>query len=68
MFIMHDHPTSAHFAIETTFNRIREKYYWPKMYEDIKLSELRHGRSEKIASRIAAATVNKVRSMHGDVK
>jgi len=22
MFIMHDHPTSAHFAIETTFNKI----------------------------------------------
>ena len=37
MFIMHDHPTSAHFAIETTFNKIRKRYYWPKMYEDIKI-------------------------------
>jgi hypothetical protein len=37
MFIMHDHPISAHFAIEATFNKIRERYYWPKMYEDIKI-------------------------------
>ena len=37
MFIMHDHPTSAHFAIETTFNKVRERYYWPKMHEDIKI-------------------------------
>src|SRR6185369_8427464 len=37
-------------------------------YEHIKESELARGRSEKVASRIAAATVNKIRSMHGETK
>ena len=36
MFILHDHPISAHFATKVTFEKVREKYYWPKMYEDIK--------------------------------
>ena len=36
MFIMHDHPISAHFAVKVTFEKVRRRYYWPKMYEDIK--------------------------------
>ena len=36
MFIMHDHPISAHFATQITFEKIKERYYWPKMYEDVK--------------------------------
>src|SRR3954465_1764593 len=35
MFIMHDHPISAHFATKVTFDKVRERYYWPKMYKDI---------------------------------
>ena len=26
MLLMHDHPTAAHFGIESTYNRIKEKY------------------------------------------
>jgi hypothetical protein len=37
-------------------------------YEHIKQSELNRGRSEKDATRIAAATVNKIRSMHGETR
>ncbi len=36
MFIMHDHPISAHFATKATFDKMRERYYWPRMYKDIK--------------------------------
>ena len=36
MFMFHDHPISSHFATKTTFEKIRERYYWPKMYEDVK--------------------------------
>ena len=36
MFMFHDHPIAAHFATKVTFEKIREKYYWPKMYEDVK--------------------------------
>jgi hypothetical protein len=32
---MHDNPTSGHFGIETTYNRIKERYYWKNMKKDI---------------------------------
>src|SRR3984957_484612 len=35
LYMMHDHPLSAHFGIDATYNKIRERYYWPKMYDDI---------------------------------
>jgi hypothetical protein len=39
-----------------------------RQYEHIKSSERRHGRSTKVAKRIAAATVNKTRSAEGRTK
>jgi hypothetical protein len=36
LYMYHNDPTSGHLGIETTFNKIREKYYWPQFYEDIK--------------------------------
>ena len=36
LYMFHNDPTSGHLGIETTFNKIREKYYWPQFYEDIK--------------------------------
>src|SRR5215471_3598566 len=33
--IMHDHPLSAHLAIKTTYEKIKERYYWPNMKKDI---------------------------------
>src|SRR5436853_488408 len=47
MFIMHDHPISAHFAVKVTFEKVRGGYYWPKMYKDI---ICRHGCPKKILS------------------
>ncbi|MBW0543452.1 hypothetical protein O181_083167, partial [Austropuccinia psidii MF-1] len=31
----HDSPLSGHFGFFKTFNRVRQRYYWPKMREDI---------------------------------
>jgi hypothetical protein len=39
-----------------------------RQYEHIKSSELKGGRTEKEAERIAAATVNKVRRERGETK
>ncbi len=36
LYIMHNDPTSAHFATEIMFNKIRERYFWPQMYETIR--------------------------------
>ena len=34
--IMHSHPTSGHLGTDATFQRLKDKYYWPQMYKDIK--------------------------------
>jgi len=39
-----------------------------RQYEHIKEEEKQRGRPEKTAERIAAATVNKTRSEHGETK
>jgi hypothetical protein len=39
-----------------------------RMYEHVKESEEKEGRSEEDAERIASATVNKYRSEHGKAK
>jgi hypothetical protein len=39
---------------------------WERMYDHVKESELREGRSEKRAEEIAARTVNKERARSGD--
>jgi hypothetical protein len=36
LYMMHNDPTSGHFASENMFNKIRERYYWPQMFEDIR--------------------------------
>lgn len=36
MKIMHDLPSGGHLGIESTYNKIKEKYYWNQMYDDIK--------------------------------
>ncbi len=33
----HDDLTAGHFATEIMYNKIKERYYWLKMYEDIKI-------------------------------
>ena len=35
LYMMHDHELSAHFGIRATQDKVREKYWWSKMKEDI---------------------------------
>jgi transposase InsO family protein len=35
MQIMHDHPISAHFSVKATYEKIKERYYWPNMRKDV---------------------------------
>ncbi|GES82982.1 enzymatic polyprotein, putative [Rhizophagus clarus] len=37
LFNLHKDMTGAHLSVETTYNKIKERYYWPKMYNDIKI-------------------------------
>jgi len=34
--MFHNDPTAAHFAVDAMFEKIRTRYYWPQMYEDIR--------------------------------
>ncbi|GBC06079.1 hypothetical protein RclHR1_06610002 [Rhizophagus clarus] len=34
--MMHNDPTATHFAIDIMFNKIKDRYYWPQMYENIR--------------------------------
>ena len=36
LYMMHNDPTSGHFATKAMFQKIKERYYWPQYYEDIK--------------------------------
>jgi hypothetical protein len=36
LYMMHNDLTAGHFGREIMFNKIRTRYYWPQMYEDIK--------------------------------
>src|ERR1051325_2149913 len=53
LYMFHDDPLGGHFATDSMFNKIRTRYYWPQMYEDIKKyvkscdSCQRRGRSRK---------------------
>ncbi|KAL7290437.1 hypothetical protein TKK_0016125 [Trichogramma kaykai] len=31
----HDEPTAAHLGREKTYDRLAERYFWPKMYTDV---------------------------------
>jgi hypothetical protein len=35
MYMFHDHPISAHFATQATYDKIKERYYWKGMLKDI---------------------------------
>ncbi|GET66802.1 DDE-type integrase/transposase/recombinase [Rhizophagus irregularis DAOM 181602=DAOM 197198] len=36
LFMMHNDPTAGHFATDIMFEKIRSRYYWPQMYENIR--------------------------------
>jgi transposase InsO family protein len=35
LFSLHEHPLAGHFGIEGTYNRSKNRYYWPGMYKSI---------------------------------
>src|SRR6266540_3955574 len=34
--LVHEHPLSGHFGLEVTLTKLKERYYWPKMKNDVK--------------------------------
>ena len=36
LYMMHNDPTAGHFAVDIMFDKIKERYYWPQMYENIR--------------------------------
>ena len=36
LYMFHNDPTAAHFATDAMFEKIRTRYYWPQMYENIR--------------------------------
>lgn len=36
LYMLHNDPTAGHFSVDIMFNKIRDRYYWPQMYEDIR--------------------------------
>jgi hypothetical protein len=36
LWMMHNHPTAGHFGIENTYEKIKGRFYWKGMLEDIK--------------------------------
>ena len=36
LYMMHNTPTAGHFAVDIMFEKIRSRYYWPQMYENIR--------------------------------
>jgi hypothetical protein len=37
LFMLHSHPSGGHLGIEKVVEKVREKYYWPQFFEDIKI-------------------------------
>src|SRR5437660_12277836 len=36
LYMVHNHKMGGHFGIDATYNKIAERYYWKRMYEDTK--------------------------------
>lgn len=36
LYMMHNDPSAGHFSTEIMFDKIRSRYYWPQMYENIR--------------------------------
>ncbi len=37
MKLFHDHETAAHFGKETTYDKVKQKYYWPTLKTDVEI-------------------------------
>ena len=36
LYMMHTAPTGGHFSTDIMFNKIKARYYWPQLYENIR--------------------------------
>lgn len=36
LYLLHNHPTGAHLGVDKVFEKLRDQYYWPQMFEDVK--------------------------------
>jgi hypothetical protein len=36
LFNLHDDPTAGHFGINATYEKVRQRYFWPGMHNDVK--------------------------------
>jgi Integrase zinc binding domain/Integrase core domain len=36
LYLLHNHPTGAHLGVDKVFGKLRDQYYWPQMFEDVK--------------------------------
>jgi hypothetical protein len=36
LYNFHNDPLAAHFATDNMFEKMRDRYYWPQMYKDIR--------------------------------
>ena len=36
LYMMHNSPTSGHFSTDIMFDKVRSRYFWPQMYENIR--------------------------------
>ena len=36
LYIIYNNSTAGHFAVDIMFDKIKERYYWPQLYENIR--------------------------------
>ena len=36
LYYFHEDPLAGHFNIEETFRKVKARYYWPQIYDDIR--------------------------------
>ena len=36
LYNIHKDMTGAHLGVDSTYEKIKERYYWPKMFEDVR--------------------------------
>jgi hypothetical protein len=35
LYMMYNDPTGGYFSTDAMFNKIRDRYFWPQLYEDV---------------------------------
>ncbi|MCA9761179.1 MAG: hypothetical protein KC463_06680, partial [Streptococcus sp.] len=64
------HAMSAHFGVDSTLNRLREHYYWPKMYRDVEIFKKNCAtciRNDKYLTLNHPAFANKITNINDEI-